>query len=409
MAKYITNEQQFIEDNIFKYEERLSSPLNRFTDKTPIFVKYWHISNEDSVADGGYQDTEELLGPNSSLRFKSIENMPLFGMEQFVAQLNDGEQGLDTTIESEATTAPGTLRPVPNDMFVIHGFRTVMIYRIFNIEYDTIRPEGYYKVSFRLEFMEEEKLRQLEAQTVKRYHCIYENIGTEEKCIILTDDYEQWKKVSSMYDEMADMYVAAYYSKKHNCFLGNFRGDGKVLYDPLMSYFIDKHSLFNKRNAFSAIVLGDQFTDEKREFKYENSIYRFFERNDVGRLKRFFYFLLPGTNYHESSFHRWYDNSVLVVDTTPPLCPNDPENFLLCQEFIDAARLNTPVNSPYQKFLVDYLWHKIRSVNDIPLDLKDILISLNLSKDSFFFTPIVLYVIRETIKGFMGDKETTIE
>lgn len=409
MAKFVLNEQTLIDNNIFKYEKRLNTPLNRFIDKTPIFVTYWHVNNAETTADEGFQDTEEIIGRGSSIRYQKVTNFPIYGLEALTAQLSDSDFGLDSTIESEAVILPGTLKPFPNDLFVIDSLRTNMIFRVINIEYDNIRPDGFYKISFRLEWTDDEKLREVEHQVVDKFRCLYDNIGSENKAIMKTDEYDHYIGVCKMYDDMASMYIAAYYNERYNCFLGDFRNDGKILYDPLMSVFIDKHGIFNNKNSYSAIVLSEQFTDVKRLFKYEKSMYRFFEKRDIRALDRFFYQLLPGENYHESSFHRWRDANIMVVDTTEPLCPNDPENFLFSNEFIDGVRLNLKAENEYTQFLVDYLWGKIETVMDVPLNLKDVLLSLNLSKESFFFTPIVLYIIREAVKGYNGDKEVTLE
>lgn len=405
MASFVVNETKLINDNVFKYEEKLNSPLNRFLDKSPTFVTYFHINNEETTADQGFLDTEELLGDKSSLRFNQIDNFPLYGLEQIQVQLAEEEQGWDGSYEGEAVAVPGTVKPLPNDFFVINHLRSYYLFRVTGIAYDTIRPDGYISVQYKLQSTSTSSLEKLRSQTVDKYTCIYSNIGTENKAIIRTEDHQRLVEINKMYEEIVRMYISIYYNERYNCMLGTFKNDGTVLYDPLMSMFIDKHGLLNSKNSYSAIVLGEQYTDPKREFKYETSIYRFFERNDTQKIEKFFYQLLPGRNFTETSFYKWDDERVMVLERHDNLCVNDPENFMLSQEFIDNVMLNLPSDdSEYSKFLVKYLRGEIKTLADIPLNLKDVLVYLNISKESFFFTPIVLYIIKRMTNEIVTEK-----
>lgn len=404
MASFLINEEKAINDNIFKYEEKLNSPLNRFLDKSPIFVTYFHINNAETTADRGFQNTEAILGESSSLRFQKIENFPIYGIEQIALQLDDTDKGLDTTYNGEAVIVPSTVSPLQNDFFIINNLRMTFIFRINGIEYDSIRPDGYVKISYHLESTDDNDAEWLNKQCIENCKCIYQNIGSDNKCIIRTDEYDKILAINNMYDEIATMYISIYYHQRYNCFLG-IQDNGYLIYDPLMSVFIDKHGLFNKKNSYSAIVLSEQFTDNKRSFKYENSVYRLFERKDITRLNGFFYQLLPGQNYRESAFHRWCDKSVMVVDRPDAVCQNDRENFLFCQEFIDAIRMNLETKGTYNTLIKKYLRDELTSLDDISLSLKDELMDLNICKESFFFTPIILYIISRTVSEFTSIKK----
>lgn len=403
MAQFIMNEEKFFQENVTKYEDKLKSPLNRFIDKTPTFVTYYHIDNENTTVDQGLQNSYGVIHANSSIRFKKINKLPIYGLDAIIPQLSDEEQGLDTNYDGEAVITPSTITPFPNDFFEIpylKGRKT--LFRIKSVDYDSMRPEGYQKIEFRLETMDDEKYEQLQKQcSDKDWTCIYKNIGSDSRAVILSDDYERIQKIDKMYWDMADTYVSIYYNQKHNCFLGPDEVSGKFLYDPFMSVFIDKHGLFNRPDGYSAIVLSEQFTDTRRSFKYEKSIYRFIERNDERKISKFNYQLLPGTNYQQSSFYRWMDKEVLVLDIPDLLCVNT-ENFLFCQSYIEKVLLNGETFNAYDTFIKKYIQNKINSIDDIPLDLADEMLFLNVSKESFFFTPIVLYIIQTKMKEFMS-------
>lgn len=402
MAKFIINEEKFVQDNVMKYEDKLKSPLNRFIDKSPTFVTYYHIDNDNTTVDPGLQDSCGIIGPSSAIRFKKITNFPIYGLEAVIPQLSDEEQGLDSNYESEGTIPPSTIDPYANDFFEIPYLKNKTLFRLKGVDYDSMRPEGYKKIDFRLEFInDEERYEQLQKQCVDdTYVCDFKNVGTDSKSIIRTDEYDKIKAIEKMYWDIADTYVSIYYNSKHNCFLGPDEIRGKNLYDPFMSMFIDKHGLFNRPDGYTAIVLAEQFTDARRTFKYEKSIYRFIERNDIRKISKFNYQLLPGTNFQQSSFYRWMDKDILVLDIPDLLCVNT-EDFLFCQEYIDKVILNgeTTTNT-YDTFIKNYLQNKIKSLSNIPLDLNDNMIFLNISKESFFFTPIVLYIIQTKLREF---------
>ena len=145
MAKFVVNETKLINDNVFKYEEKLNSPLNRFLDKSPSFVTYFHINNEETTADQGFLDTEALLGDKSSLRFNQINNMPIYGLEQVQIQLAEEDQGIDGSYEGEAVMIPGTVKPLPNDFFVINHLRQYFLFRLQRINFFQVHCRNYPK------------------------------------------------------------------------------------------------------------------------------------------------------------------------------------------------------------------------------------------------------------------------
>ena len=69
----IVNEQKMLTENMFEYEDRVKSPLNKYIDKTFTPVEYFHIRNNDTTTDGGWIDVEEILGDRSPVRFQVID------------------------------------------------------------------------------------------------------------------------------------------------------------------------------------------------------------------------------------------------------------------------------------------------------------------------------------------------
>lgn len=400
----IIDENRMMDEAIFKHESRVKSPLSRFIDKNFTSVNYFHINNEDSTADAGWKDVEDLLSDRSPIKFKLIKDFPIYGLEQIVIDLQDSDQGIDGAYDGEATILPGTVVPLPNDYFIIPVLKDDYVFRVTEVSYDTIMPDNYYKINFKLEYIDNEKTSALEKQTNEKFTCVLHNIGTDERCLIEDEYYAELKEIDSIYDEMVKTYMTFYYNEKYNCLLGDFPG-GKSLYDPLQTVFINKHSLFNRKDDLHTIILTEQYEDPRRVAKYEKSIYRILEKKDFSKLSTFPYVTFPGINNKETSFYRWVDRNIEILDLCRlPKTTNDVVYYeMMSERFLNIIKYNGPTDSPYAKLIAKYIRNEEKiDFSDINVDLLDELRALDDSNlEIFFFTPIILYIIKETVNEYM--------
>ena len=384
-----------VEDTTFQFENRFKSPTARFIDTTPVFVTYYHVDTDNTTVDEGFLDVASVIGHRSPIRFNKIENFPLYGMDQIVLNIAEDDQGLDTTWDGDGIVLPKTIKPVPNDFFVIPTLKDYYIFRVTNIQYDTVMPDNYYKIEFKLEYIDSTKLEEIEKQVLEEHICVLENIGTETNCIIEKSSYQKIKEIEKMYAEIKDLYMAMFYNDRHNVFLCEIE-DNKLLYDPLQTYFINIHKLFNNKNDLSTIILTDQYDDPKRKYKYAKSVYRFLETRDMKLLSMFKYTTRPGTSIRESSFRKWHDRNIEVLDT--PMVIPDESNSIFSRDYMEAIKLNAPVESEYASLIQRYLRSEKLTIKDVSMELDTELIYLNNSIEVFFFTPFIMYIIRDIIE-----------
>ena len=399
----IINEQRMIEENALLYEEKLKSPLRRFMDKNFTPVDYWHIKPGQTTVDNGYQDVEEILGKNSPVRFQKIENLPIYGLESIQLQLQSEEQGLDTNYTGEAIIMEGTIKPLENDYFTIRYLHDSYLFRITSVEYDTISSYQCYKIGFMLEYIDTETMEHINNQTTGEFTCLLENIGTDEKCIIEKIDEELLKKIDAMYNELVQTYLTFYYNERYNCLLGDM-GNGRRLYDPYQAEFIRKHGLFKRKREIDGLILIDQFSDNRRKIKYQKTVYRWLETKKPEMLNQFPYHILLGRLNPQTAFYRWLDNSIDVVDM-PDISGENPDNHydLFPEEVVDVIRLNAPTKSPYLSLIAKWYHNEYLKLQDIPLDLVDEILLLDSANlEVFFLTPILLYIIRDTVVQHMN-------
>lgn len=401
----VIDEKKMMDDALFKYEERVKSPLSRFIDKSFTPVNYHHINNLESTMDGGWNNAENILGERSPIRFQLIKDFPIYGLEQIVISLQDTDQGLDGTYEGEATILPGTIVPLQNDYFTIPILKDSYIFQITSVEYDSIMPDNFYKISYTLEYIDNEKKEALTKQSNEKYTCVMENIGTENRCLIEDEYYNELQTIDTIYNEMVQTYLTFFYNEKYNCLLGDFY-HGQKLYDPLQTEFINKHSLFNKKSDLKSIILNDMFEDNRRKVKYEKSLYRFIENRDWKKLSNFSYITFPGTNNQQTTFYHWADRNVQILDITNYMAQM-PHYDMISDDFLNVIKLNGPTESAYAKLLKKYLRDEEKvEFSDIDNSLLEELLQLDdANLEIFFFTPIILYIIKETVSSFMKKKK----
>lgn len=396
----IIDEHRLVDDTIFKYEGRLNTQISRFLDKSPVFTKYYHINSNETTTDGGYKDTEEIIGARSPIRYQMIEDFPIYGLDAIILAINEAEEGLNTEYSGDAVILPNTIHPLQDDFFIIKHAKGPFLFRVNGIEYDNIRPDNYYKISFKFEYLDEEMIKLLNNQVNETYTCILQNIGTENNCLIEESYYIKLQEIEKMYNEMANTYRVIFYDTRHNCFLGDF-GEGKI-FDPLMSVFVNKHKLFNRKNDLSTILLTDGFEDPKRNIKYEKSIYRFFERRDSKRAKAFNYMIIPSTNKKDSSFYRWNETNINIVDV-PDLNIEGHYNILPLS-VANIFKMNGPTDSPYIDMMRRFVRNEEFTIHDIPDNLQEVLLDLDANEEFFFFTPILMYIIQTVVNDFLKTK-----
>lgn len=403
MATFI-NEKRMVNDTLFNYEKKFHSPMSRFIDKTQTYVTYFHIADDASTVDPGFNDINDYLGESSPLRYKRIEGLPIYGLDAIVLQIEDSDQGLDRNYEGDAVLINSTITPFQNDFFMIPSLKDFYIFRITAVNSDHIMTDNYYQISFVLEYVDRGKAMALNKQTVEKYQCIFENIGTERKCIVRSDTFEQIEKLNKMYDSIRDTYISLFYNERYNCFLGEIDGPCHLLYDPFQVEFMTNHDLLNRKNQLDVIVPTQQFTDSKRRIKYEHSIYRFFEKRELGLLQAFKFNMFLGANNPETAFALYADNNVQVVDIPSSKVLNASSMQIFSDEFVTAMKVNGPTETRYGKLLIDYIHDDNLTIDAIPLDLEDEMIALSADLEIFFIIPIILYIIQELI-----DRATVVE
>lgn len=311
----IVDEGKYIRDNVLLHEDRMGSQLSRFLDKSPSYVRYFHINNNLSMADEGLENVERMLGRNSPIRFDEIKDFPIYGIDQIVIDLNIEDVGVDGSFDGgEGILLPNTIKPLPGDYFIINYLDKNVLFQVTEIKYDTIKSNNFYKISFSLKSTNPEKITDLERQTVERYSCVTDNVGSDEHVIVKNTLLAQMRELNKVYLNIQKSYLDIFYNKKYNVLLFE-ESSGMQIYDRYQTHFINKHSILNSPKSYTTIRLSDEDNIRSSLFNkhYKNTIYRAIEERDSSWMKQT-EFTTSGVTHKESIFTLYSDRTIESVD-----------------------------------------------------------------------------------------------
>jgi len=348
-----------------------------------------------------------LFGHQSPLRFNKIKDFPVYGFGQ-INPANTDEIGIeDINVEGECVIGPGTIVPNPNDFFTINHLmarKNIAIFQVIEVHYDSMRPEGYYKIRYRLISTSAETLNDLESKVVDTLHTDLNAVGSNVNPIIREDDFIHRAKVEKMVNQMIYSYRALFYNKRHNCFLIDDQEYGGRVFDLCGNEFIAKHSLMNPANSTNVVMLHEKLRDVRFPIFYNNSVYNWIELDAPNRLLRGFDFKLvyAANEYRDSSFARWEEGDIQVIQ---PLPMNQTNLNETTYTFFDAAQLDAfeqkdiEPTSEFEKLIWKFVnKSNFLSIQDVSLFTADTLLASYKSMEVFLYTPIVIYIIRKILK-----------
>ena len=404
MSGLIFDERTMINGNIFKFEQRLQSQANKYIGSGYILTTYFSQEENATTVDRGTRDIEQLFGKRSPLRFNRIANVPMSGFGQANPDNTDEAQVEDITVEGEAIILPCTIVPKQYDFFIINHLKMRALFEVKSVSYDSMKVNGFYKITYRLHSTSEETINNIEKQVVSRHETDLNAIGTNLNPIIKEEDFNLKIKIEQMVNYMIKTYRSLFYNERHNCFLFHDNKSGLDIFDMCGNEFMAKHSLMNPKNSNKVIMLHEKIKDNQFGIYYNDSIYNWLELGAPLRLlQKFHYRFKDASMYPLSSFSRWGDDDIQIMI---PLNINDVNNKFQNYSFFDEDQFrsfmdenNEPRTSEYDKLIWKFIYkHDSLTFRDISLYTADALISSIKHIDTFLYTPIIIYIIRYLMK-----------
>lgn len=402
MATLVFNEEAFLTNNIGKFESRIKSQVSKYIENGAILTTYYHIYDNEVTVDRGLRDIAEIFGRESPLLFNRVDNFPLYGFGATNPQNTEEQQVEDINVDGECILLPSTIVPNPNDFFTVNHLKMLAIFQVAEVSFDAMKVEGYYKIRYRLFSTSPGTMEELERQVIARYRCQLDALGTDLNPIIAVDDAMRRDQITKIVSGMIDDYRALFYSDRHNCFLCRSH-TGDRWFDHCGNEFIAKHSLMNVPNSNNVIMLQHKLIDAQFPQRYQRSVYRWVEDDaPIRGLQNFFFDLEYAHRYRGSSFYRWSEFNVKVIQ------PVQGDDHLIDQGkrlsvfnseqvnfFADTS--NTIGLNEYDNLIKLYVSGKLTSTDQISLNVGNVLSGGISDTDNYFLTPIIIFIIRKVL------------
>lgn len=393
----IFDEATMMDGNIFKFEQRLHSHMNKFIDNGAMLVTYFAQDDEASTADRGLQDIDQLFGKQAPLRYRQIENFPVYGFGQAKPEADDSQQIEDINVEGTCIINPSTIVPRPMDFFIVKHLKMPAIFEVTKVDFDTMKVDGFYQIQYRLHSTSKDTIEDIKSRVTEVNYTDLNAIGSNRNPIIREDDFVLRGKINQMVTQMILSYRALFYNSKHNCFIYRDPESGLDIFDACANEFMAKHSLMNYDNASSVIVLNNKIQDYQAPLHYHNSIFNWIEIGAPERLlQKFFFTMGDASPYPGSSFVRWGEPEIQIMY---PLAAN--EVGLLNQDFsyFDDAQMEAFMgeyepNNEYEKLIWKFIHRTDLTIHDVSLYTADVLLNSVRHRDVWMYTPIIIYIIR---------------
>lgn len=404
MGSLVFSEANMINGNIFKYEGRLNSQANKYIEGGSILVTYFSQNENSSTVDRGLRDIDKLFGAKSPLRYNRINNLPLYQFGSANPENTEENQIEDINVDGECQIVPRTIVPQQYDFFIVNHVKMTALFMVTAVQHDTMKPDGYYKISYHLHTTSRETIDKLMNHVTEVYYTDLRAIGTSTNPIISENDYLYRGKVEKMVNNMIDAYCAMFYNDRHNCFLFHEPESGLDWFDLCGNEFIAKYSIMNRYNSAKVIVLNNKLRDPQFPIYYNNSVYNWLELGAPERMiQRFFFMLTEADCYPISSFAQWGDGDVQVMQ---PLAVSQAKINFQQYSFFDDSQLSAfmdpvtiPEGSEYDKLIWKYIHvSNDLDIHDVSLFTGDALMSSIKKIDTFLYTPIVIYIIRQILE-----------
>lgn len=409
----LTDPKFFIEKNIAEHKKKYHSHYDRFlNDEAPITVT-WFKSNADvSTDDIGLENVESTT--SKARKYDKVDNLMVYGLDIAEVSLSmSDDKGLSgDNISGEITLLPETIKPNPEDKFIVNHMGNNIIFRVTKVSFPLIKSNNFWLVGYELDDTNGEE-DYLSNNIINVYDCIYNNIGTDFKVVVRKDELATLKSLEILKDLYTKNYIELYYQNKTNSFVfeidstPNDDEDSDMyptyLYNKYLHKFVMDNSLFSNLRSFNAVTVTQE-VNLRRGFSidYDKTLYNIIINKDISNLDKTLtdLFIISITNRSGSLFSAFPDNYIQgdIVDGKYRKV-EDIEDIIYYQDFIpkelyDSIDDVALTNNELYKIISNYLNNKVMVLSELNF-LKNN--KFHYTRDNFVLLPFIIYIIKFNI------------
>ena len=414
MAKIIgTEKSPYYNKHIEIYSKNKIGQYSKYLQRNPIFVEYYHINQANSRADTGTNSITQLIGFDSPIRYNKIKEFPIYNLPELKPDATyDETGGFEIDMElSGLVVLPNTIQPLPGDYIYLKlpGMRQSILLEVNNFEFNTIQSNDFYLLDAHLRFVSDidkfEKYDILQKQVIESYTCIFDNIGTQEKCIIRDDDLAKANALKIFITDFVDAYRDTYYQRDVGAFAcyGMWTTTPTYLYDLYLTKFLKDSDIFFDDTGYQTTALSyDDILPMNFEYLYRQTLW-YAVKNRTDRYMKKYQYYHTGSISKESSPFKFS----MVADETQSIhlilqdCP--AEEYLsrrvggVTAEYfpILLTRGILEKNLESADYMDQIIYNWILGI-DMTIDLDRLMgYDLSMSRHNFWYFPIVIYILQQ--------------
>ena len=377
------------------YRDRLKNPYYKWSDKKWTMTTYYNTNITKSTLDEGSRTTYEYLGKDSSIKFNVINDCVLYGLERIQVNLDNGEFGLEgNEITGTAITLPNTFIPYPGDFFIINHIDHKYLFKVNTVTPDTLENgDNFYQLEYKLDQIDP---KAIEPNVENSFVMAIDNVGTNFKSVIRTEDYDFVKVLSDISMRLKSYYKGLFYNERVESFI--LVDNGSNFYDAYLTEFIIKNKLMDKCDKFlyisHQVALPDDFI-----VWYDKTVFR---ATELCKKDKFTYIRSKAYEisdrlcimaYRPEVYYKIdYFNDVTFANTI----------FNFTTDFVDRltnGRLYHLPTDLYKNIIIKY-FNNSEMIN--PEDIKGIdEIDFTNNIEQFYLVPILIFVVEYYIKKML--------
>ena len=304
MAKIISAEKSpFMNKAAEIYSKQKTSQFSKYLQKNPVFVTYYAINQQLSRADTGTGSVKEQIGTSSPIRYNEIKEFPVYNLSDMKPDIqNDETEGLDINMDlSGIVILPNTITPCPDDFLYVKmpGMPYGVLLRVTEFEFNSIQSNDYYTINCELRATDtksgySQTYIQLQKQVVEKYSCIFENIGTEDKCLIQDTELAKANSTLELINLLKDSFYDTYYDRDIGTFVYRDFSSGVnpiYYYDLYLIKFIIDSKIYDDVSGERCVTLSlDDVLPINFGNLYRRSLWYAILQKDVTYLSRYSYY-----------------------------------------------------------------------------------------------------------------------
>ena len=198
------------------------NPLSRMTSNFKTTVTYYQqkvTGRNDYVINTGNLGSTDV----NKNAFIQIKDFIIICQDALNVSLEKNDGNVSLMGDGTATVLPKTIKPLVNDYFVMNTLNKNNLYRITEVNKNSIEQDSAYSITYQLvEENSVEELNKITQNIVQKCKFIYAHVGQDFRTIFREDEYEALEKMEEMYIELGKLYNEFFYNVEKNTYVLNY-------------------------------------------------------------------------------------------------------------------------------------------------------------------------------------------